>query len=50
MSAPTVVSTVTDGISSLGANLLLVAAAGIGVGGTVLALKRGWGLVKDFTH
>lgn len=49
MSAPTIVSTFQDGIATLSDNLLPVAAVGLGVGATVLALKKGWRLVKSFT-
>lgn len=39
----------TSAMTDFSGELLLVAAAAIGVGIVVLGLTRGWGLVKRFT-
>lgn len=48
MSSPTVVSTVTDGLGSMADNVLPIAAAGLAVGGIVLAVTKGWRLARRF--
>lgn len=48
MSSPTPVSAITDGVAGLSSNLLQIAVVGIGVGGVVLAVRKGWSLVKKF--
>ena len=48
MSSPTVVTTITDGVATMSTQVLPIAAAGLAVGGTVLAVTRGWRLVKRF--
>jgi len=48
MSTPTAVSTVTTGVAGLSDNLLQIAGVGIGIGAAVLAVRKGWGLVKKF--
>ena len=48
MSTPTVVSTITDGVGTMSSNVLPIAAAGLAVGGTVLAVTKGWRLVRRF--
>jgi len=42
------VSTITDATSGMTGDLLGVAAVGIGIGASVLVLKKGWRLVKGF--
>lgn len=42
------VETITDAIADLGPDLLLVAAAGLTIGVSILGLKKGWGLVRKF--
>lgn len=48
MSTPTPVSTVTDGVAGLDDNLLAIAGVGIGIGAVVLAVSKGWKLVRRF--
>jgi hypothetical protein len=49
MSTPaTPVSTITDGVSGLQDNLLQIAGVGIGIGAVVLAVRKGWSLVRKF--
>lgn len=45
---PTVVGTITDGLSDAKGDLLGVAAVGLGIGASILVLRKGWGLVKRF--
>lgn len=42
------VSAVQSGVSGLQDDLLTIAGVGIGIGAVVLAVKKGWGLVKRF--
>lgn len=46
--AATPVSTVTNAVSGLGADLLLIGGVGIGIGAGVLALRKGWKVLKGF--
>ncbi|MFT4288687.1 hypothetical protein [Nocardioides sp.] len=48
MSTPTPVSIITDGVDGLSDNLLTIAGVGVGIGAVVLAVRKGWGLVKKF--
>ena len=48
MSTPTVVTTITDGLGSMSDNVLPIAAAGLAVGGLVLAVTKGWRLARRF--
>ena len=41
-------SVVTGAVSDMGPELLAVAGVGLGIGGTILAVRKGWGLVKKF--
>lgn len=41
------VATITGAIGSLGADLLLVGAAGIGISAGVFGLRKGWGLLRS---
>jgi hypothetical protein len=43
------VATITTATSTLGADLLTVAAIGLGIGVSIFGLKKGWSLVKKFT-
>ena len=42
------VSTITDALAGTEGNLLAVAGVGIGIGASVLVLKKGYRLVKGF--
>lgn len=42
------VTTVTGAVTGMGDDLLLVAAAGVGIGATILVVKKGWKLVRGF--
>lgn len=44
--AATPVTTVTNELTTLDADMLTVAAAGIGVGATLFAVRKGWRFVK----
>lgn len=44
-----VTTTITGALAGFGPQLLAIGGAAIGVGILVLALNRGWGLVKRFT-
>lgn len=44
--ATTPVSTVTGAVADLDTELLTVAGAGIAVGATVFAVRKGWRLIK----
>lgn len=46
--AATPLSTVTSGVDGLETDLLAIAGVGIGIGAVVLAVKKGWRLVKGF--
>lgn len=46
--AATPVGVVTDAVSGLQGELLTVAAAGIGIGAVIFAVRKGWTLVKGF--
>lgn len=48
MSTPTAVSTITDGVSGMQDNLLQIAGVGLGIGAAVLAVRKGWSLVRKF--
>lgn len=41
-------SVVTSAVSGLDSDMLTVAAAGVGIGATVLVVRKGWRLVKGF--
>ena len=41
------VATITGAIGDLGADLLLVGAAGIGISAGVFGLRKGWGLLRS---
>lgn len=43
-----VADAVTQGLTGLGGELTTIAAFGIGIGATVLALRVGWRTVKKF--
>ncbi len=43
------VATITAAVADLGQDLTGVAAVGLGVGVSIFALTRGWGLLKRFT-
>lgn len=43
-----VADAVTGGLTGLGSELTTIAAFGIGIGATVLALRVGWRTVKKF--
>lgn len=49
LSAATPVDTITTAASGMDAQLLGVAAVGLGVGVTVFVLRKGWRLLKGFT-
>ena len=42
------VSTITSATTGLGANFLIVAGVGLGIGVSLFGLKKGWHLVKSF--
>lgn len=42
------VSTITGEVSGLGADLLTIGGVGIGIGAGVLALRKGWKVLKGF--
>lgn len=44
--AATPVSTITTELADLDTDLLSIAAVGIGIGAVVLAVRKGWKLVK----
>jgi L-aminopeptidase/D-esterase-like protein len=46
--AATPVSTVTSAVSGLEDDLLAVGAVGLGIGATVLALRKGWSVARSF--
>ena len=48
MSTPSVVSTITDAGSSISSNVLPIAAAGLAIGATVVAVRKGWRWFKGF--
>lgn len=48
MSSPTVVSTITDAGTGIGASVLPIAAAGLAVGVTVVSVRKGWRWFKGF--
>lgn len=50
MSVPTAVSTVTDGSNGIEGNMLAVAGTGIGIGATLLVVRKGWRVLTGFIH
>jgi hypothetical protein len=42
------VATLTDAVGTLGADLLVVAAIGLGIGVTIFGLRKGYAVVKGF--
>lgn len=46
--AATPVSTVTSAVSGLDNDLLQVGAVGLGIGATILALRKGWSIARSF--
>lgn len=48
VAAGDVADAVTGGLSGLGGELTTIAAFGIGIGATVLALRVGWRTIKKF--
>lgn len=44
------VTTLTTAVSTLGPDLLTVAAVGLGIGVSIFGLKKGYRLVKSFVN
>lgn len=48
MSTPPAVTAVTDATTGMSSDLLSVAGIGLGIGATVLVVKKGWRLLTGF--
>jgi hypothetical protein len=46
--ATTPVTTVTNAVDGLDTDLLQVGAVGLGIGATLLALRKGWSIARSF--
>lgn len=41
-------SVVTNAVDGIDSDMLVVAAAGVGIGATILVVRKGWRLIKGF--